>query len=147
MGCFFFLGACCYLFRQHIAYRLPIAALLLIGLLLSKGTVLGFYLYMLALPYLVFYFAQLDTPRLHAASRHGDLSYGIYIYAFPAQQLIMQLYGPGLSISTFFVMALLPTLVLAHLSWRFVEAPALAWARSPSIPGWVQRLMPKPAQP
>ena len=41
MGCFFVLGACCYLFRQHIAYRLPTAALLLLGLLLTKGTVLG----------------------------------------------------------------------------------------------------------
>lgn len=147
MGCFFFLGACCYLFRQHIAYRLPTAALLLLGLLLTKGTVLGFYFYMLALPYLVFYFAQLDTPRLRATSRHGDLSYGIYIYAFPVQQLIMHLHGPGLSIGTFFVLALLPTLMLAHLSWRCIEAPALAWARSPRIPSWIQRLMPKRAQP
>jgi peptidoglycan/LPS O-acetylase OafA/YrhL len=57
-------------------------------------------------------------------SRYGDLSYGIYIYAFPVQQTLAHLLGPvpwiiGLAIS-------LPIIfVLAGLSWRLIEAPAL----------------------
>lgn len=136
MGCFFFMGACFYLFRERIVFTPAIAGVFLVALLFSMGATWGVYVYLLAMPYLVFYFAQLDTPALRAASRYGDFSYGIYIYAFPTQQFVIYLYGPELSIRAFFLMAFFPTLLLAFLSWRWVEAPALAYVRSAAVRRW-----------
>ena len=61
--------------------------------------------------------------------RVGDLSYGIYIYAFPAQQLAEHAWGPGLTPGGMLVLAAPPVAVLAFCSWRLIEAPALALKR------------------
>lgn len=59
-------------------------------------------------------------------TRHGDLSYGVYIYAYPIQQMFVPL-SLASSSPAFVNMALaLPvTCLLAWASWRLVEAPAL----------------------
>lgn len=131
LGCFFFSGACFFLFKNSIQFKPLIAILLTMALLVSLGAAWGVYVYLIAMPYLVFYFAGMDTPSLRNASRYGDFSYGIYIYAFPMQQLVIYLFGPDLSVRTFFLLALVPTLILAILSWKLVEAPALGLLRSP----------------
>lgn len=52
-----------------------------------------------------------------------DISYGIYIYAFPIQQLVINLLTPHFGLSM--VIALAITLCVAFLSYRFVEKPFL----------------------
>ena len=65
--------------------------------------------------------------------RRGDVSYGLYLYAYPIQQLVVHVSGghagPLLVLGTSFPV----TLALAALSWRWIEAPALA--RKPATPG------------
>jgi peptidoglycan/LPS O-acetylase OafA/YrhL len=53
-----------------------------------------------------------------------DLSYGVYIYAFPTQQLLVICGLAWLHPSVFFVVSALATLPLAALSWFLVEKPA-----------------------
>jgi peptidoglycan/LPS O-acetylase OafA/YrhL len=56
-----------------------------------------------------------------------DLSYGVYIYAFPTQQLLIIIFGASvLTPILFFPLATLATLPLAALSWFLVEKPALS---------------------
>ncbi|HXI85870.1 MAG TPA: acyltransferase, partial [Parvularculaceae bacterium] len=55
----------------------------------------------------------------------GDPSYGVYIYAFPIQQLIVFHIGQGAPWKVF-VMAGAATLLAGILSWRIIEDPALA---------------------
>jgi peptidoglycan/LPS O-acetylase OafA/YrhL len=55
--------------------------------------------------------------------RIGDLSYGIYIYAWPVQQLVWK---PGQGPYENFVLSLLIVTLLAYVSWRFIEKPALS---------------------
>jgi peptidoglycan/LPS O-acetylase OafA/YrhL len=56
----------------------------------------------------------------------GDISYGLYIYAFPVQQLLVQFFWPQtISITEMFVYSLLLTLPLGWLSWKLVEEPTL----------------------
>ncbi|KTC85385.1 MULTISPECIES: acyltransferase family protein [Legionella] len=52
-----------------------------------------------------------------------DISYGIYIYAFPIQQLVINLITSSFWLSM--VIATLFTLLVAYLSYRFVEKPFL----------------------
>jgi peptidoglycan/LPS O-acetylase OafA/YrhL len=59
----------------------------------------------------------------------GDLSYGIYIYAFPVQQALMHAFGPGMGVPAFLAATLAAVVPLAAASWWLVERPALALKR------------------
>lgn len=81
------------------------------------------------LPCLVF-LAAYWRPLTHVRLRH-DLSYGIYIYAFPVQQAVTEIsLKHGLSKPICLAAALIVVLLLALLSWICVERPAIAWAHS-----------------
>jgi peptidoglycan/LPS O-acetylase OafA/YrhL len=84
----------------------------------------------LMIAYLVIFAAfRLPDGARALTRRVGDLSYGIYIYAFPVQQLVAHLWGPGLTPIGMFALATPPVVLLAFFSWRLVEAPALALKR------------------
>lgn len=55
----------------------------------------------------------------------NDLSYGVYIYAFPVQQLLIVGGSASLGILLNVVLTLAITMCLAYLSWNFVEKPAM----------------------
>jgi peptidoglycan/LPS O-acetylase OafA/YrhL len=55
-----------------------------------------------------------------------DLSYGVYIYAFPIQQLLVICGLAFLNPIVFAVVATIATLPLAALSWFLVEKPAIS---------------------
>jgi len=76
----------------------------------------------LTMPYMVVSFGLLSLPGLRQAGRFGDISYGLYLYAFPVQQLLLYL-RPGIP-APILICALI-TLPLAFLSWHFVEKQAL----------------------
>lgn len=61
--------------------------------------------------------------------RHGDLSYGLYIYAFPVQQLLVLAGITRWGWAVTGLACLACTIPLAALSWRLVERPALSWKR------------------
>ena len=58
--------------------------------------------------------------------KHFDLSYGIYIYGFPVQQVLI-IYGlHRLGFPLYFAVTLAIVLGLAAASWFAVEQPALS---------------------
>ncbi|WP_326536368.1 acyltransferase family protein [Pseudorhodoferax sp.] len=79
----------------------------------------------LGLPIVVVLIGTASTPVLRRAGRFGDLSYGLYIYAFPVQQTWVWLGGKNVSIVVGLLVCTSVTVVLAWLSWRLVERPAL----------------------
>lgn len=92
--------------------------------------------------YLLLYLAFTQDFRWHGAARYGDFSYGIYLYAFPIQQLIMFRIGHPVSPYLLFALALVPTVLAGVMSWHLVERrflqrahrsdqPALAAAAAP----------------
>jgi peptidoglycan/LPS O-acetylase OafA/YrhL len=58
-----------------------------------------------------------------------DLSYGVYLYGFPVQQLLHQTI-PSVHGWTFALLASPAVLGLGWLSWEVVERPSLRWAAS-----------------
>lgn len=78
----------------------------------------------LALVYSVFYLAYVPGGFLLKYNDLGDYSYGMYIFAFPVQQTLLH-YFPAQGIWENVVFALMITLLLAVLSWHFVEQNAL----------------------
>lgn len=65
-----------------------------------------------------------DNPLSRLSTRTGDLSYGVYLYGWPVQQLV-RMVSPDDTPWVTLVLCLPPTLACAWLSHRFIEAPAL----------------------
>lgn len=67
------------------------------------------------------------------AFRSGDYSYGLYVYAFPLQQLVIALLGSYASPLLVCLLTVASTLPLAILSWHGMEKPALRWLQTISV--------------
>ncbi|MBU0826327.1 MAG: acyltransferase [Gammaproteobacteria bacterium] len=78
-----------------------------------------------------FFAAHVGNPAPPRAGRVSvDISYGVYIYAFPVQQAVTSLcLREGWSLATCMFLSLVPVLLLAALSWHGVEQPAIRAGR------------------
>ena len=79
------------------------------------------------LPYLVLACGRMSLPFVRRFARFGDLSFGMYLYAFPIQQLVILLW-PGVDYPVLLCVAL--TVPAAWLSWHLVERPAIRLRRA-----------------
>jgi len=79
----------------------------------------------LFLGYIVFYFSFIDLEKIKSffkIKKLGDISYGLYIYAFPIQELIVYLNGGGRMKPSYIFFFSLPIIILLSLiSWNLVE--------------------------
>lgn len=77
--------------------------------------------------YAVMVLAFRAAPWFKRLTEKGDISYGVYIYAFPMQQLFAP-YATQFPVPWIanVAMAIPPTFALALLSWLWVEKPAMA---------------------
>ncbi|MES2348554.1 MAG: hypothetical protein V4641_13415, partial [Pseudomonadota bacterium] len=73
--------------------------------------------------YLLIKAIYLRSP-LNNFGKYGDFSYGIYIFAFPIQQLLVY-YLPGISWAENCILSFPITLLFAILSWHFIEKRCL----------------------
>jgi peptidoglycan/LPS O-acetylase OafA/YrhL len=62
---------------------------------------------------------------LRSFGRTNDVSYGVYVYAWPIQQLLMFTAAATWPAVWFAIISIAITLPVAFLSWRLVEHPAL----------------------
>ena len=60
---------------------------------------------------------------------NNDISYGLYILAYPIQQIIFRMTGYNQSIATQLLLTLIVAIPLAFLSWRLIEKPAINFNR------------------
>jgi peptidoglycan/LPS O-acetylase OafA/YrhL len=140
----FLLGAGFFILRRHVRldgrwFAMAAAAVVAAAVGLPAAWANGVYL--LALPYLVFYLAYVPAGAVRRFNSVGDYSYGIYIFAWPVQQTIA-LMVPGVSVLGMIAMASAGAFGLAWLSWRYVEAPALA-LKGASLPAKVTSEVPR----
>lgn len=70
-----------------------------------------------------------STRGVRRAGRFGDFSYGLYLWAFPVQQIVVFLF-PALPLWLGLVLVIVVTGMLAVASWHLVEKRALRWAKT-----------------
>lgn len=120
---YFSAGCVCYLYREQI----PVSKVLFAASLILMAAGLTFGSFGLVAPIAMSYaFMSLAfrLPIRHFDAR-GDFSYGTYIYAFPVQQGLAMLHVHEAGFVVFLTSTVLITLLLAVLSYRWVEAPCL----------------------
>jgi peptidoglycan/LPS O-acetylase OafA/YrhL len=121
---FFFIGSTSYLYRNRIVINGWIAVCCLVGSIISLRTRFCPAVVPVCLSYAIMFVAMNWPPR--SFDRKVDLSYGVYIYAFPIQQLLM-VYGLGaLGFAPYLGTTLGITGSLAVMSWFLVERPSLS---------------------
>lgn len=122
---FFILGVLSWTHRHSIPLHAGLAltsALLIVVLIALHVPAQVFHpVVAICFVYLIF-FATFAMPHVNADGFPGDLSYGIYIYAFPCQQLV---YWSGQGPYVNAAMAGVLTVTLAACSWFWIEKPAL----------------------
>ena len=117
-------GAALYVWRGVVPLTgWIVAGLAALTLLLAKTP-----LYQTALfaadSYGVLYLALAPHLTLQSLDRRFDLSYGVYLYGMMVQQALVSLFHPN---DPYWLLppALILTVMLAALSWTFIERPAL----------------------
>jgi peptidoglycan/LPS O-acetylase OafA/YrhL len=130
---YFLSGSTAYFFKDIIHFKGYIAITLLL-LWISSYLLTNVYPYpplssimwvrYIVLPYLVLYLSNIKG-SLNYFGRHGDISYGLYIYAFPIQQVIIATFGQATPILYIVILSFLLTIPIAWMSWIWVEKPAL----------------------
>jgi peptidoglycan/LPS O-acetylase OafA/YrhL len=127
MGIVFFAGACCWLLRPWWQPRRLVVGAVAAALVLAAWHG-GWHeaAFTLGLPVAVVAAGTASTPVLRSFGRYGDVSYGLYIFAYPVQQTVIALGQNNLSVAAGAAWATAVTLLLAFLSWHLVEKRALA---------------------
>jgi peptidoglycan/LPS O-acetylase OafA/YrhL len=125
---FFFAGSFAYLVRERVVVStrgaLVCLALIVISLLATKSFMVRQAVLLLSVPYLVLWFAYIPRGAVRQFNKVGDYSYGVYIYAFPIQMvLIGTAVGSG-SIANF-LLSMVIVLPIAAASWHLLESRAL----------------------
>lgn len=138
----FTLGTFAYVWRDHIRLSGWIVLLLWSLVPLLAGTESMPTFITLALVYTTFWVGFVPKGRALAYNRLGDYSYGIYIYAFPVQQLLIGQF-PGMTALTNILLAAPITAFMAVVSWKLVEARAMSTA--PALAVWIATLFRGPA--
>jgi peptidoglycan/LPS O-acetylase OafA/YrhL len=119
---YFLVGTLAFLYRERITYGPGIAALFLTATLIIAR--LGHYMDLLlplSLCYLVLFVAFYPRIHLHSWAKHGDFSYGLYLYGWPVQQSLILLCRPWITPSLLFVFSFPLALLFAIGSWYLIE--------------------------
>jgi peptidoglycan/LPS O-acetylase OafA/YrhL len=125
---------------RHLDIYVAAAGLFVIAVFATNGAVKEAGL-LLVLPYFSLSFGTGFTPLLRKITRGNDLSYGLFLYGFPVQQMLRYELGDLIGPWKMFVLATVICVGLAYVSWHLVEKPALNWKPRSNRP------QPQPAMP
>ncbi|MDO3380652.1 acyltransferase family protein [Gilvimarinus algae] len=121
---YFLVGVAFYIHRQYIVLHWKLALACLGLCFFSFGEDWYKFVFPACFVYLIFY-AAYAAKHIDLDRTMGDISYGVYIYAWPTQQVVASLL-PDASPYTNTLFATIVTAILAWLSWNYIEKPALS---------------------
>lgn len=122
---FFYAGMVVYLYRDRIPYSPWLFCAAVAAIVISATFGKLPYIMPVVYPYVLFYIAFSRRLGLQNFAKHGDLSYGIYVYAFPIQQLLVTWFPGELTVHLHVFASLSLAAICAALSWRYIEYPFL----------------------
>lgn len=121
-GTYFSLGTLAFCFRQQVSFHWLIAIGLLILAILSQNTLIQPITLSMFFAYLVLLTGS--GSKLISLKGH-DFSYGLYLYAFPVQQVVLLFAGYGIPVWLHIFLSTIIAVLFGMASWFAIEKPAL----------------------
>jgi len=122
---YFLSGTVFYLYRKRISFNwIGLIVCVIIAVLIKTNYISGL-LFVFIMPYLIFMLAFCKKFKMNRIGQYGDFSFGIFLYAFPIQQLIVYFFHKDIGVLSMIVLSFVFTAPFAILSWKFIEKPAL----------------------
>lgn len=106
----------------------PLLMCLMIGIIAFVYR-LDFRLFPLYASYPVLWIACGNSVRLPSLKRFGDISYGVYLYGWPMQQVVRSFFETPPHWSVVFALGLSSAALAGYLSWHLIEKRALRLKR------------------
>ena len=122
----FVVGMAFYQYRQFVPMNAFLCAIGGICALLAYDTSWFREIFTLSWSYSVFYLGYLRIRTLGAYNRLGDYSYGMYIFAFPIEQIVAAVWK-GVSPLSLIAVSFPIAVWCAFFSWHLVESRALSY--------------------
>lgn len=133
LGAFFSVGGCYYLFFEKLKLTVITISIsfVFLALALFSNTYSEIVLAVVG-GALLFSFANANIKHLNRFQTLPDVSYGLYLYAWPVQKMLI-FYVPSISPWTVFGMATVLCIGLGWFSWTFVEKPFMNLKNQPGL--------------
>lgn len=123
-GWYFFAGSVLYELRNYVPINWIAAAIATGAIVATAGSDLFPYAIAIGLPYLVIWIAFAGTIERRSPEL-PDISYGLYIYGFPVQQLTALVLLDTLPFYGLMIVSLLVAGLAGTVSWYAIEKPTL----------------------
>ena len=128
------LGGCAYLvdIRKYLNLQVAIFLMFACNAVSFHSLFLSELLCLLTLPYCVFALCLSDNQKIKLRVLKGEYAYGIYLWGFPIQQCLIQMFYVNGKITSFHLLFLLSaviTYLLAAISHHIVYKPFSVWNR------------------
>ncbi|MEM7162907.1 MAG: acyltransferase [Bacteroidota bacterium] len=123
---YFYMGSLLYLWKDYLIFNWTLGLMSILLLIILNQLSIPTYYAVLLIPYSILCIAFTPKIPFHKSGKYGDFSYGLYIYAFPVQQMLLYFFHPEINVLSFILLTTFCTLVLAYFSWHFVEKPSLS---------------------
>jgi peptidoglycan/LPS O-acetylase OafA/YrhL len=136
LAAYFFSGGFVYFLRKRNpqVIRLDVASVLLFTAILIAqtpgGGAIGTLALTFSIPFFVVALGESSTPALRSFGRFGDPSYGLYLWAFPVQQIVMSTNLANLSFEANVGIVLVVSTLAGYLSWHLLEKRFVQLSRS-----------------
>jgi peptidoglycan/LPS O-acetylase OafA/YrhL len=128
LSSYFLTGSLLFLNEKRLKANVPLFILSIIIWFAGANVYLwNQYISLITTPFLVYQLAYLPIfNSLNKIGKYGDFSYGLYIWAFPVQQILVFYLGSSIPVELSIALTTVITLVISALSWRLIEKPAMA---------------------
>lgn len=119
----FYMGMLFYTYREYIRIKFTYVILCIIGLILSIYLHIFNYAVFIFMPYILIYAAFGTNRKFDGFGRNHELSYCMYLCAFPIQQTITMAFGGSVSPYINFLLGMPFIILAAFILNIFIEKP------------------------
>ena len=122
---YFLSGSLCYKFRDALSFNMKGLVVCIASIIMFKAGWMHQQFLIPVITYLVLAIAFSPFINLHQTAKYGDFSYGLYLYAFPVQQLLVYFLPVNPGLAGMIVLSTACTFPFALFSWQLIEKRAL----------------------
>lgn len=125
----FFAGILYFVYKDKIEMKGSWSVIALLAMIVSAVFGILPYTIFIFFPYVFAYIAYAAKVKFSGFARHGEISYGVYLCAWPVQQIICQIFGNKMNPILNFIITVPIAILLGFICCKAVEEPIAKWAK------------------